>query len=163
MKKIFLIIAVVVLLVSVYYLLSPVPGFPPPPPGSLISAEPADTESIYRHAFYTNLSRSEIMAYYHSRFGKSLRLNHPPEDAYSLVRDQTHSSWLEELVHPWKDSIYINGFYPTKPAEQINFGSVHYAAKITVRYIPSHPVTRLTVLGLVGVSLYFLAKEYGQI
>lgn len=163
MKKLFYLLSCILLLFAVYYLLAPLPGFPPPSSGSFISSEPADTESIYRQAYYTNLSRSEIMAYYKSRFPGFVRLNHPPEDAYSLIRDQTRSSWLEELVHPWKDSIYINGFYPTKATDQINIGGVHYVAKITVRYIPSHPVTRLTVLALVMIGLYFLAKEYVQI
>lgn len=163
MQKLLLFISLILLLAGGYYLLLPLPGFPPPPPGSLISNEPADTESIYRRAYYTHLSRSDIMAYYRNLIPLSLRLNHPPEEAYTFVRDQTRSSWLEELVHPFKDTTYINGFYPTKANEQINYNKIHYEAKITVRYVPSAPVTRLTVLGLVGISLYLLIKEYVRV
>ena len=141
------------LLLFTGYLLSPVPGFPSPPPESLVSREPADTESIYRQAFYTNLSREEIINYYKTQFGLPfIRLIIPPEDTQTVIRDQARSSWLEELIHPLKDSLYVNGFYPTKPTEQINIDGVHYQAKIIIRYIPSHPKTRLTVLGQAGVS-----------
>ena len=146
------------------YLVWPVPGFPPPPPGSLVSSAPADTESIYRKAYYTNYSRSEIINYYKSQFKwPFIRLNHPPEESQTLIRDQTQTSWLEELVHPLKDSLYINGFYPTKPTEQINFGPVHYQAKIIAHYLPSHTVTRLTVLLMSVTSVYLLLKEYAKI
>lgn len=162
MKIIAKIVFLSLVIISAVYLVVPTPGLPPPPPKSLISAEPADTESIYRKAYYTNLSRGEIMAYYQQYFGLSLRLNHPPEDGYPLIRDQTMSSWLEELVHLWKDNLYINGFYPIKPTEVIIINSVRYQAKITVRYIPSHPITRLTVLALASISLIFLIKEYAK-
>jgi hypothetical protein len=92
-----------------------------------------------------------------------LRLNHPPEDSLTLIRDQTKSSWMEELVHPLIDNLYINGFYPTKPTEQININGVHYQAKITVRYVPSSFTTQITVLLLIMVSGYLLFKEYSHV
>ena len=152
------------LISAVSYLIYPVPGFPSPPPGSLVSTEPADTESIYRKAFYTNLSREEVVSYYKNLWrGPFIRINHPPEEAQTMIRDQTRSSWLEELVHPLKDSLYINGFYPTKPTEQININKVHYLAKITVHHFPSHPFTRLTVLLMASLSSYLLLKEYAKV
>ena len=30
------------------------------------------------------------------------RLRLPPEDSPTLIRDQTKSSFLEQIVHPWK-------------------------------------------------------------
>lgn len=151
-------------LFTIYYLLIPTPGFPPPPPGSLVSEEPADTESVYRKAYFTNLSRAEIIDYYKGKWRRPfIRLIIPPEDSQSVIRDQTRSSWLEEFVHPGKDSLYVNGFYPTKPTEQINIDGIHYQAKITARYIPSHPATRLTALALATLAIYFLAKEYVKI
>lgn len=154
------------LLFTIYYLLLPSPSFPPPPAGSLRSNEPGDMESIYRRAYFTNYSRGEILKYYQHVFRIpffQILLNYPPEEAFTLVRDQTKSSWLQEIVHPWRESIFINGFYPTKPTEQININGVHYINKITVRYIPSHPVTRLTVLSLSALAIYWLYKEYVQI
>jgi hypothetical protein len=148
------------------YLLIPSPSFPKAPPGSLRSNEPGDMESIYRRAYFTNFSRSEILAHYGKEFSGSLPqflFNYPPEEAFSLIRDQTKSSWLQEYVHIGRESLYINGFYPTKPTEQININGVHYVNKITVRYIPSDQVSRLTVLGLIGISIYLLFKEYARI
>lgn len=143
------------------YLVWPVPGLPKPPPDSFISTEPADTESIFRTAFYTNLPRAEVITYYKTQWRQPfIRLNHPPEFAFEYIRDQTRSSWLEELVHPWKDSIYINGFYPTTPQEQFNYNGDHYIGKITLRYLPSSPITRLTVLALASICLLSLSRYY---
>ena len=124
-------------------------------------------ESIYRRAYFTNYSRSEILDYYSRTFNIRIPFqvleNYPPEEALNVIRDQTKSSWLQELVHPWRESLLVNGFYPTKPTEQININGVHYISKITLRYMPSSPVTRLTVLLLTSVCCYWLYKEYAQI
>lgn len=133
---------------------------PAPPASSLISDEPSDTESIYRTAYYTTLSREEVMSYYKNNFKSVLHVNHPPEDGYILIRDQTRSSWLEELSSPLKDTLYINGYYPTKPTEQINRNGVHYAAKITIKYVPSNTITRVTVSALISILFYFLVYAY---
>lgn len=146
------------------YLLWPTSGFPPPPSGSRVSAEPGDTESVYRKAYYTHLTRGEVVSYYQSQWRRPfIRLILPPEDAQTAIRDQTRSSWLEEFVHPLKDSLYVNGFYPDKPTEQINLEGVHWEAKIIVRYLPSHPATRLTALLLAGAAAYLLLKEYAKV
>jgi hypothetical protein len=166
MKQVLKILFFGLLLFTIYYLLLPSPSFPPPPAGALRSTEPGDVESIYRRAYFTNYSRSEILAYYSKTFSipfLQFLENYPPEDAFSLIRDQTQSSWLQEIVHPWRESLYVNGFYPTKPTQQINRNGVHYVNKITVRYIPSSPATRLTVLALAMVAGYWLYKEYAKI
>lgn len=146
-------------LIGLVYISLPIPQLPPPPPGSRVSQEPADTESSYRQAYFTNLSRQEVMDYYQHTFPQSLRLNHPPEEAVEFIRDQTKSSWLEELVYPLKTNLYINGFYPTKPTEQINLEGIHYAAKITWHVIPSTLPTRLTVIVLACGCSLLLIKE----
>jgi hypothetical protein len=161
----YFVLIILTLLVATYLAL-PSPGFPVPPPNSLQSVEPADTESIYRRAYYTNLSREETMSYYENQFNTVLlqfRLNYPPEDAYTYIRDQTRSSWLEELVHPGRESVFINGFYPTKPTEQININGVHYLNKITIHLYPSRVVSRITVLLLTVIGFIWLKKEYAQI
>ncbi len=162
MKK--LILLVVLIFIGIYLVL-PSPKFPEIPPGSIQSNEPADTETIYRRAYYTNLTRPEIMSYYDQAFRGPIqyRLNLPPEDAYSVIRDQTKSSFLEQIVHPLRESLYINAFVPTKPTEQININGVHYLNKVTVRYLPSHPVSRLTVLALSSLLFLWLIKEYSHV
>lgn len=162
MKKILFLIFLVS---SIYYLVLSSPKFPDPPPNSIQSNEPADTETIYRRAYYTNFTRPEIMDYYDRAFRGPIqyRLNLPPEDAYSVIRDQTRSSFLEQIVHPGRESLYINAFVPTKPTEQININGVHYLNKVTVRYLPSHPISRLTVLTLSVLLLFWLKKEYSHV
>lgn len=147
------------------YLALPSPSFPVVPPGSIRSDDPGDTESIYRRAYFTNLTRPEIMDYYDKAFYSPIqyRLKLPPEDAYSVIRDQTRSSFLELIVHPGRESLYINAFVPTKPTEQINIDGIHYLNKITIHYLPSHPVSRLTVLSLVALLLIWLIKEYSHV
>lgn len=150
------------MMATVWYLLWPSPPFPPSPPGSVQSAEPADTESFYRRSYYTNLTRPEIMHYYDRNFSApiSFRLDLPREEAFSLIRDQTRSSYLEEIIHPGRESLYINVFVPSKPTEEINIDKVHYLNKVTVRYVPSNPVTRLTVLLLTLVASVFVYRQY---
>lgn len=160
MKKAFMLLVVLVVVAVAGYLLLPSPAFPGVPPGALQSFEPADTESVYRRSYFTNLTREEIMAFYAQQFfvPGQFRLNHPPEEAYELVRDQTRSSFLEELVHPGREALFVNGFVPKKASEQINRNGVSYINKVTVRYVPSSRVTRLTVLGLGVIAGYLILK-----
>lgn len=150
-----------VLSLAVGYALLPGPPFPAQPPNSYKSTEPADTESPLRQAYFTNMSRQELMAYYFAAFGNwGLRLVLPPEDAYTVVRDQTRSSYLEEIVHPLHESLIVNAHVPMKPSDQINIDGVHYLNKVTIRYMPSSLATRLTVLlGTILVG-YWLFKAW---
>ncbi len=149
------------LLLFTVYLLWPSPKFPNAPRGSIQSQLPGDTESIYRKAYYSNLTRSEVEDFYYQQFGRwGIRQILPPEEAQTLVRDQTRSSYLEEIIHPGRESIYINAFVPILPNEEININGIKYLNKITVRYIPSHPVSRLTVLLMTMGVVYFVIKEY---
>ena len=143
------------------YLLLPSPKFPPLPPGSIQSTEPGDTESVNRAAYYSNLSREEVEGFYFRQFGGwGIRQILPPEEAQSLVRDQTRSSYLEEIIHPARESLYVNAFVPTLPQDEIRVNGVKYLNKITVRYVPSQPISRLTVLLMTVVTAYLLVKEY---
>lgn len=152
------------LLFYTVYILLPSPSFPPPPPNSLQSSEPADTESIYRRSYFTNMSREELVDYYRTTFDRpfypSIKLNHPPEFAADYIRDQARSSYLEEVVHPFRESLYINGYTPTDPRYQINRNGVHYATRATIRYVPSSAISRLTALGLLLVGSFYLLKQF---
>jgi hypothetical protein len=158
-------LGIVLVILGAVYLALPIPKFPPPPPGALTSLEPADTESVYRVAYYTDLTRPEIEDYYDRVYHSPVqyRINLPPEDAYTVIRDQTRSSYLEEIVHPLRDSLYINVFVPTLPTEQINRNGIHYLDKITIRQIPSQPITRLTILLMISVVTFLLMHEYVEI
>ena len=145
----------------IIYLVLPNSSFPQAQTNSIQSNEPADIESDLRRAYYTNLSRTEVLNYYEDLFSKNTivriklptyRLNYPPEEAQTLIRDQTRSTFLEEIVHPFRESIYINGFQPKEDKDAIIVDNKRWNQKIIVKYIKSNVFNRL----IVGVSSLLL-------
>ena len=147
------------------YVLPKSPEFPKPPSDFVQSGEPADVETLLRRGYYTNLTRAEVINHYEKEFNQGFnvytpRLNYPPEDAPELIRDQTKSTFLEEIVHPLRESIYINGFEPKTEEYAQFYKGVRYNQKIIVRYVPSSSWTRVLILCLTFVSALALIKEY---
>lgn len=164
---------VISFLLGGFYLLLPGPSEPPPLPESRRSTEPGDTVEIPGlFAYYTNLSRGKVVDFYHQSFIKSsfwgiplltYRLNHPPEYAWVVIRDTVHSSYLEELVHPFRESLYINGYEPVndpfkKDGKLANFEfeGKSYTAKITVLRKDSNPIIRLIIFAAVVFCLMWV-------
>lgn len=88
------------------------------------------------------------------------RLNYPPEEAQTLIRDQARSTFLEEIVHPFRESIFVNGFEPTRPQDAIFVEGRAWRQKIIVRFVPSVTLIRLALWGSV---LIFIPLIYGQL
>jgi hypothetical protein len=171
MKKVLLFISFLLLSLLIFYTLLPNPPFPPPVPGGAMSDEPGDTESSLRHAYFTDLTREEVMAHYVKEMSASsflnitlptYRLNYPPEEAKTLIRDQTRSTFLEEVVHPLRESVYINGFEPKVAKDAIWIKGVHYRQKITVRYVPSSALVRILVVLLSLLGIVLVVREWGK-
>jgi len=142
------------------YLSLPNPEFPTPPPDALQSDEPADTETSLRRAYFTNLTREEVMSHYKNQLTPAFRLNYPPEEARTIIRDQTRSTFLEEIVHPLRESVFINGFEPKDPKDAIEIAGRSWRQKIIVRYVPSSTWVRL-VLGISTIlAMVVVFKEY---
>ncbi|OGM20577.1 hypothetical protein A2714_04525 [Candidatus Woesebacteria bacterium RIFCSPHIGHO2_01_FULL_38_9] len=144
----------------VYLFIAP-PTFPSPPSDALQSNEPGDTETPLRRAYFTNLTREEVLAHYQVQLERSpflniylptYRLNYPPEEAQMKIRDQTRSTFLEELVHPLRESLFVNGFEPKQEKDTIFIEGRKWRQKITVRFIPSRPWVRISV----GLAIAFL-------
>ena len=128
------------------YLSLPSPKFPDPPFDAVQSMEEADTETPLKRAYFTQFTRGQVIDHYLNQFSRySLRLNYPPEDAQTLVRDQTRSVYLEELVHPMRESLFINGFEARVPKDDIWYKGVHYGAKITIKYNKSLSLARVLI------------------
>jgi hypothetical protein len=147
----------------ILYLFYPSPDFPSPPPGSVQSQEKADTETPYRRAYFTNYTREQVIAHYKNQFKLkyfTLELNYPPEDAQVLIRDQTRSYYLEELVHPFRESLYINGFVPQVAKDDIWYKGVHYQEKITIKYVPSNFYIRFGFALATLFIMFVMIKEY---
>lgn len=141
-------------LAFIFYLLLPNSGFPKPLSDAIQSNEPGDTESPLIRAYFTNFTREEVMSHYQSQLKYSsflnfvlptYRLNYPPEEAHTIIRDQTRSTFLEEIVHPFRESVFINGFKPDNPKDAIIINDKYWHQKINVRYIPSSPLIRVGV------------------
>ena len=169
MKKITKILFILFSTLFIIYLLLPNPTFPEPPPGALQSNEPADTESLLRRSYFTNYTREEVMVHYKDQFEKpvifgiflpSYRLNYPPEEAQMIIRDQTRSTFLEEIVHPFRESVYINGFKPTLEKDAIFIEGKDWYQKITVRFVPSNGLVRVLVITLALFLAAIVVKEW---
>jgi len=165
MSKIINAILLVLFILLFIYVSPPSPEFPKPPSDFVQSGEPADVETPLRRGYYTNLTRGEVIAHYEKEFNQGFnvytpRLNYPPEDAPLLIRDQTKSTFLEEIVHPLRESIYINGFEPKTEEYAQYYKGIRYNQKIIVRYVPSSMWIRIFAVTGSIVSAYFLIKEY---
>lgn len=164
--KIIKIVFVVFSVVFIVYLLFPAPEFPNPPSNSVQSKEPADSETPLRRSYFTDSTREEVMQNYLSQFSRefipTLRLNYPPEDAQTLVRDQTRSTFLEELVHPFRESIYINGFEPKSDKDAILINGSRWRQKITVKYVPSSPLARVLIAIPTLILAWMVLREWGK-
>jgi hypothetical protein len=157
-------------IVYLAYLSLPSPEFPTPPPNSVQSQEPADTESPLRHAYFTDYTREEVLTWYKNQFNYSpfmelaplptYRLNYPPEEAYGIIRDQTRSTFLEEIVHPFRESLFINGFEPKVEKDAINIDGKKWRQKITVRWVPSSVYSRILVGILTIFCVWFIYLSF---
>ena len=156
MKKSLRIIIVLIFSVLFIYTLIPNPKFPNPPEGALQSKEPGDSEDLsIRRAYFTNLTREEVMKHYQNEF-KGYRLNYPPEEAATIIRDQTRSTFLEEIVHPFRESFYVNGFEPKNAKDAIEIEGLPWRQKITVKYVQSDLIFRSFVILLTGFVSFLL-------
>lgn len=160
MKNFFKFVYIGFFILFLTYLVLPNPSFPKPPPDSVQSKEPADLESSFRRAYFTNFTRQQVLDWYKKQFVYGYLLNYPPEDSKTLIRDQTRSTYLQEVVHPFRESIYINGFEPTDPKDAINIDGVHWKQKIIVRFVPSNTFIRILIGSASLILLLFLIKEW---
>lgn len=155
----------------VIYLVTPIPIIPDLD-NSVKSNLPGDTTQITNvSSFFTNLSRSEVMDFYKKYYPKFFRtvLNHPPEKAKDIFLDTTQSYYLEELVLPFKESLYINGFEwendvftkpENRPQNKIIYENQLYKSKITIRYFPTSIPIRLITFFSTEISLILTFLVY---
>jgi hypothetical protein len=171
LKKILIIFFAIVCVIFVGYLVLPNRPFPKPPPDSLQSQEPADLESPLRQSYFTNFTRDQVISWYENQFDYSsflgLRLptllfNYPPEEAQTLIRDQTSSTFLQELVHPLRESLYINGFKPpSNNNEPIFFvGGKHWALKVIIKSVPSPLWARLVIFAGTAILAWVVCSAW---
>lgn len=142
------------------YLVLPSPNFPEPPVDAILSVEPADSEDLsIKRAYFTNLSRDEVQEHYRKQFSLgqnlnflTLKLTYPPEEAYTLIRDQTRSTHLVEFVIPFRESFFVNEFMPKDAKDDIWINEMHFNQKITVKIYDSRPFVRV----LIGIAAFIM-------
>lgn len=176
-KKILLVVIFLVFLVGLVYVILPgakdVEYFSPIPNSKRSELDGDTWQNPNLKAYFADVDRAYITNFYREQFEKSLipgiripsiRINRPPEEAYRYVRDQQESTFLEEYVFPFRESIFVNGYEPvienmmfnkqrSYDGDHIIYQGVHYDAKATLRYYPSDWVVRVGVYLLLGMSL----------
>lgn len=177
-KKVLIPFLVIFNLVAIIYLVSPTPKIPDLY-NSLKSNEPGDTIQIPNvSAYYTNLTRTEVMNFYKANFDGPfrIRLNYPPEKSKEIIKDTIQSYYFEEYNLPFKESLYINGFewendVFTKPEKRAKNKLIYegktYKAKITIRtFTPSIPkrlasffATETAIISIILIYKSFLKKD----
>lgn len=158
---------ILIYLIGFFYLILPAPSFPELFE-SWRSTEEGDTwQNPNQKGYYTNLSRDQVINQIKEQFSEHLfwfkfqgiRVNYPPEEAASLVRDQLKSNYLEEIIFPLRESIFINGWEPendprmkTIPENKrsdLFANGQKYQAKITLYPIYSNLWPRLLIWTLI--------------
>ena len=144
-------------------------------PQSLKSNEVGDTVQVPNiAAYFSQLNRAEITKFYTDEFRKKfifgelippIVLNYPPDYAKTYIRDQQMSTFLIEIMYPFKGSLFVNGFEPeidnklknkTNPlGNKIYIDKKYFNSKATVRYYaaPRH----LQVLIYLGICFSIIA------
>jgi len=142
------------------YLVWPAPTFPKTLWDFTSSTEPADKESPLRRGYYTNLTREQLMDHYSKEFGWGERLNYPPEEAQIYIRDQTKATFLEEIVHPMRESLFIAGNELSVDGGTFEINGKVFKQKVIVKYVTSNVFMRvLTGLSTLGL-IWILASEW---
>lgn len=186
MKKIIKYFLILIWLIFMVYLLLPSPELPPLP-DSLLSDEAGDTVEIANvSAYFTDIPRSDVIKFYQQEFSRSgflnlslpvIVLNHPPEYSREVIRKTTQSTFLYELVHPFKDSLFVNGWDPKEDPQveaqpQENEAGQHlwqsrtnryYERKIILRHFGSGVLIRLFVFTTAYWLIIVLAGKAGRI
>jgi len=88
------------------------------------------------------------------------RLNYPPEEAQVIIRDQTKSTFLEEIVHPFRESFYINGYEPKEPQNIIEVDGKIWRQKIIVKFVPSNTLARLSIIFITMVLIWVIVDQF---
>jgi len=124
-------------------------------------------------AYFSNNFRNFVVPFYLKNYQKKtflpfppLKLNHPPEYSWNVIKRHTDSTYLEEFVYPLRDSLYVNGFEPFYEdgspkfwgSTKLNEGSHLWYTKTTLRFYPSSLLVRFLVwLGII-CSILMLYK-----
>ncbi len=169
-------------LIISFYLLLPAPLLPPPDlPESAKSNEPGDTWQLPNvSAYYTDKLRPEALDFYAQYFSRSsflniplptYRLNHPPEYAKQVFIDTKQSYYLEEIIHPFRESLFVNGFEwendvftppESRPKNILKFNDRVWKSKVSLKWIYSSELSRLIIFWSSWILFWFICKFFNK-
>ena len=172
-KKPFIILSGLLLVYMIWPGSSRISDFKPLPSSAKSTLE-GDTIQIPNvAAYFSDNYRKYVVSYYQQNYQQNshlpfppLRLNHPPEYSWNVIKKHTDSTYLEELVYPLRDSLYVNGFEPFYEdgspkfwgSAKLNEGNNLWYTKTTLRYYPSNIIIGILVWFGIISSVYLLFK-----
>lgn len=179
MKKSFTVSIVVIWVAFGIYMLLPAPTIRDLP-NALKSDEPGDTyQNPGVTGFYNDMTRSQVVNYYQQQFCCSslfgiplptYKLNHSPELAKTLIKDEIRVWYFEELVHPFRESYYVAGWTPALAQlargwrhDPVLKGTRIYFQKTNVKMVGSSEITRLFVFLFTSLAFVLGYRMIGQI
>lgn len=173
MKKIFVTFSLLLLIYMLWPGPSKVSDFHTLPNSDKSTLE-GDTIQIPNvSAYFSNSYRNFVTSFYRFNYQQDihlpfppLRLNHPPEFSWNVIKRHTDSTYLEEFVYPLRDSLYVNGFEPFYEdgtpkfwgSTKLNQGDNLWYTKTTLRFYPSNILVRVLVWLGICLSIPLLYK-----
>lgn len=166
-------------LLGVVYLILPDPSLEAIP-GALRSTEPGDTwQNPDQQAYFTDQNRDQVLKHFQDTFSLKLlginipsyRLNYRPEDTATYVRGYIDSYYLEEIVHPLRESLFVNGWNPSLSPKYTHLSAEErstytievdgqiFQSKITIKPYYSSIIFRILIWTLIFPSTYFVFKN----
>lgn len=143
-------------------------------PDSAKSTQSGDTVQIPNvSAYFSNNFRDFVIPFYTNDYQQNsfspfppLRLNHPPEYSWEVIKKHTETTYLEEVIYPLRDSLYINGYEIFRPDGSSIFYSVprleeagkQWYTKVTLRFYHSNFFVRIIVWAGIIYSMLLISK-----
>lgn len=173
MKKIYITFCLLLLIYMVMPGPNSIADFTPLP-NSDKSTLAGDTVQITNvTAFFSDSYRNFVVPFYSQDFRKKtwlpfppIKINHPPEVSWNVIKKHTDSTYLEEIVYPLRNSLYVNGFEPFYEdgtpkfwgSAKLNEGKNLWFTKTTLRFFPSSLITRIIVWLGISISILLLYR-----
>lgn len=143
-------------------------------PGSAKSTLSGDTVEIPNvSGYFSDKFRDFVVPFYLQDYQRivrfpfpPLRLNHPPEYSWVVIKKHTETTYLEELVYPFRDSLYVNGYELFRPdgspifyaAPRLEEAGRSWPTKVTLRLYTSSTLARIIVWAGILISMYGIFK-----
>lgn len=173
MKKFFTIFSALLLIYLIWPGPSKISDFKPLPNSDRSKLEGDTTQIPNVAGYFSDNFREFVVPFYLKDYQNlnhfpfpPLRLNHPPEYSWTAIKKHTDSTYLEELIYPLRNSLYVNGFEPFYPdltpkfwgSNRFEVDGHNWYTKTTLRFYPSKLIVRILVWAGITTLIYWLFK-----